>query len=550
VEWIDGLHQQLIAVHPATAWLVIVLATFVSEDLTCIAAGLAAASGHLHPAASIGAAALGIWLGDLGLYGLGRWLGRAALEKAPLAWCLTPSAVRQAEHWFQARGAYLLWLVRFVPGTRLPTYVAAGLLRAPFARFALVTALAVLVWAPLLGGGALLLGRKILPWVAQWNSWGLVLVVAALLVWLVLVRTVIAACTWRGRRLLVGRWRRLTQWEYWPAWTVYPPVVLLCLWKALRHRHTTVFTAVNPGIAGGGFVGESKSAILQALRDEEGRVARHCRIPANLEPGERLAICHDFLTQHQLNYPLVLKPDAGQRGSGVSIVRSDKEALAWLRTVQVDALAQEYVAGEEYGVFWYRLPHETKGTVYSITKKVFPRLEGNGRDTLEQLILADPRAVCMAAQYLKVNRDRLTLVPGIGEQIQLVEIGNHCRGTIFLDGTHLRTAAFEQAMDAVSMRFDGFHYGRYDVRATSEAALQEGSDFKIIELNGATSEATHIYDPKYRITYAWRTLWDQWRILFLIAEANRARGTTTVGPIELLRAWRHYNAGATSHPDS
>ena len=96
--------------------------------------------------------------------------------------------------------------------------------------------------------------------------------------------------------------------------------------------------------------------------------------------------------------------------------------------------------------------------------------------------------------------------------------------------------------------FDGFYFGRYDVRVPSEEDLRRGRAFKVIELNGATSEATHIYDPRYGVLAAWRTLFRQWRLLFEIAAANHARGAPTVRWTELLRLMTHYRAAARSHP--
>ena len=60
---------------------------------------------------------------------------------------------------------------------------------------------------------------------------------------------------WVWQRLWLERWRRLTRWEFWPAWIVYPPVVLYVLWLAIRHRGLHVFAACNPAIPGGGFIG-------------------------------------------------------------------------------------------------------------------------------------------------------------------------------------------------------------------------------------------------------------------------------------------------------
>jgi len=47
---------------------------------------------------------------------------------------------------------------------------------------------------------------------------------------------------------------------------------------------------------------------------------------------------------------------------------------------------------------------------------------------------------------------------------------------------------------------------------------------KIVELNGVTSEATHIYDPKLSLFGAYRVLFEQWRIAFEIGYLNRTRG--------------------------
>src|SRR5690606_36239354 len=135
---------------------------------------------------------------------------------------------------------------------------------------------------------------------------------------------------WRGRRLLLSRWRRLTRWEFWPRWAFYPPVVLYVLWLALRHRVLLGFTAVNPAIPGGGFAGESKSGILGGLAGRPERVARYTALPAALPAEERVARAAAFQATLPAAWPLVLKPDIGERGSGVAITRTDAEVRAYL----------------------------------------------------------------------------------------------------------------------------------------------------------------------------------------------------------------------------
>jgi membrane protein DedA with SNARE-associated domain len=547
MELVESLVERIVELPLWAAWVVIVVATFVSEDLTCVAAGLAAATGNISAYDAIGAAGLGIWIGDLGLYAAGKFIGKPALRRAPFKWFIHDEDVHASSDWFAQRGSIVILLGRFVPGTRLPTYFAAGLLETGFWSFSAWALLAVAIWAPLLGGGAMLIGRQILPWIETYESWALVWLFAAVFAYFSAVKFLIPAFTWRGRRMIVSRWRRMTQWEFWPPWLFYPPVLAHVAWLALRHRSLSVLTAVNPGIPAGGFIGESKQQIVESLGDSE-FVVRSRLLSASQPLELRLGELREFLEAHALDYPIVLKPDAGQRGSGVAIVRDSGEARDYLESIRVDCVVQEYAPGDEFGVFYYRFPDAERGRIFSITRKVFPTVRGDGERTLEDLILADPRAVCMAKFYLKQNTARLHYVPRPGEAVQLVEIGNHCRGAIFLDGTALATPELEAAIERISRRFEGFYFGRYDIRVRSEADLRAGEGLKVIELNGATAEATHIYDPRYSLFDAYRTLREQWTILFAIASANRSRGAPTTSIGDLLHALTAYRRAAKSHP--
>jgi hypothetical protein len=103
-------------------------------------------------------------------------------------------------------------------------------------------------------------------------------------------------------------------------------------------------------------------------------------------------------------------------------------------------------------------------------------------------------------------------------------LGTHCRGAIFLDGAWVRTEALEAAFDRISQDFVGFYFGRYDVRTPAVEDFKQGRNFKIVELNGVTSEATHIYDPQNSLWAAYQILFAQWRLAFEIGARNRARG--------------------------
>jgi membrane protein DedA with SNARE-associated domain len=526
----------------------VAVATLVSEDLTCIVVGLMAAQGRLPFVAGVLACAAGILIGDMLLFAAGRWLGRPVIERAPLKWLIRPEQVELSSRWFNRRGPIVIGISRFVPGMRLPTYFAAGLLRTSALRFGAYFALAVAVWTPILVGLSAWIGRSVFSYF-DFLERHLLTALVVLGAWiLVVVKLLVPLFTWRGRRRLVGTWLRWTRWEFWPRWLFYPPVVLWAAWLGLRHRGPLLFTAANPAIEASGFISESKRAILEGLAGSSDWVARYAFLPRGESPEARLSAAKGFMAGHGLEYPVVLKPDAGQRGSGVAIVRSDERARAYLAAATFDVLVQEYVPGREFGVFWLRHPDEPRGRLFSITEKRIPAVTGDGVSTIERLILEDPRAVAIADTYLKVLAERVGEVPAKGERVDLVELGTHCRGAIFLDGERFLTPELERRIDEISRGFAGFFFGRYDVRTTDVDRFAVGEAFKIVELNGVTSEAAHIYDPRHSLLNAWRTLFRQWSEAFEIGRANRAAGHRPVGPLELVRLMRAYRESSRDHP--
>ena len=133
--------------------------------------------------------------------------------------------------------------------------------------------------------------------------------------------------------------------------------------------------------------------------------------------------------------------------------------------------------------------------------------------------------------------------------MQLVEIGTHCRGPIFLDGRDTITPSLVEAIDRIARTFDGFFFGRFDIRVPSRQDFIAGRNMKIVELNGVTSEATHIYDPKLSLFEAYRVLFQQWRIAFEIGDLNRALGVRPASVADLLRMAREYRRLARGYPE-
>jgi membrane protein DedA with SNARE-associated domain len=527
----------------------IAAATLVSEDLTCIGVGLLVAQGRIDFLSGVIACFVGIYVGDLALYVAGRYLGRPALARAPLKWLIRPEHVEISSIWFNRRGPVVIVLSRFVPGTRLPTYFAAGMLHTGFWSFCFYFFIAVAVWTPLLVGLAALLGERALGYFELFQRHALTALILLGLWILIVVRFVLPLFSFRGRRLLVGRWRRLVEWEFWPPWLFYPPVLAYVSWLGLKHRSPLLFTAANPAIVAGGFIAESKYEILTGLSASAEYVAATCLLRDDPDAARRLERALRFVEEQGLDFPVVLKPDAGQRGSGVAIVRNREQLEAYLEQSRFDLLVQQYVPGDEFGIFYYRYPDRERGTVYSITEKRLPVLNGDGVHSVQQMILRDRRAVCMAAHYCHVQAHQLDRIPAPGEAVQLVELGTHCRGAIFLDGSWLRSEPLEQVIDEISRSYRGFFFGRYDLRAADVNKLKQGRGFKIVELNGVTSEATHIYDPAIRLIPAYRELFTQWRIAFEIGRINCSRGTRPAGLAELWGLLRDYRQLSRVHPE-
>jgi membrane protein DedA with SNARE-associated domain len=510
---------------PALAPLVLLaLATFASEDAACVGAGALVAEGHLGLVAAVFACGAGIFVGDVGLFFAGRLLGRRILYCRPFRRVISPSSLAASASWLDARGASVILLSRFVPGTRLPTYVAAGVFGISTWRFLRAFALATMLWTPLLVGGS-----------AQAAAWGGETLHAphagAMVAMLFCVLYVRRLATYAGRRRLLATWRRVIRWEFWPPWILYPPVLAWIALLMMRHRSATVFTAANPGMPAGGVVGESKSEILRGLQQGGAPVASFSMLTATLSPEARTARALAFAADH--GWPVIIKPDQGQRGTGVRIVRSPDALAAATRELKTDTIIQAYVPGVEFGLFYARRLHEPCGRIVSTTEKQLPEVTGDGRRTLEELILADERAVAMWQVHTRANHDRLHDIVPDGVGVRLGDIGSHSRGAVFVDAHRLVTPALETAVDGAARAMPGFFFGRFDVRSASAEDLRAGR-FTVLELNGVTSEPTHIYDSDHGVMAAYRSLAASWTLAFSIGAEQTAAGARTSTVRELV----------------
>ncbi len=311
---------------------------------------------------------------------------------------------------------------------------------------------------------------------------------------------------------------RLFHWEFWPHHVVYAPVYLYGCWLCLRARSFFFFNTSNPSIINGGFLMESKKAIYDMIPEMYYPATLYFK--AGTDPGEII----DTVQKQKLKFPLVGKPDIGMQGLSVKKLETEKEIQDYARDSKVDFLVQEFVPfNNEVGIFYYRYPGERKGHISGIVSKEFVSVTGDGVSTVMELLKKDKRYVLQLPVLKKTFGEQLQKVLEKGEEFMLVPYGNHVRGAKFVDASHLTDEQLTSSMDAVCRQVSGFYYGRLDIRFNTWEELREGKNFSIIELNGAGSEPTHIYDPRHSIFFAWKEIIRHLNILWKISRMNHQR---------------------------
>ncbi|WP_026703951.1 ATP-grasp domain-containing protein [Flavobacterium soli] len=312
---------------------------------------------------------------------------------------------------------------------------------------------------------------------------------------------------------------KLTHWEYWPFLVVYIPVYFLWAFYALRAKSIFFFNACNPTIKNGGFMMESKKAIYDL-------------IPQQYYPKTELikeGTCYekvlDVIRESEIKFPLIAKPDIGLRGSAVKKIDTLEDLKSYTEKADFDYLVQDLIPyPNEIGIFYVRYPHEKEGKITGIVAKEFLIVTGNGFATIEELIKENPRYELQLKALKREYGNKLLTIPAQGEKINLVPYGNHARGAKFIDGSNWITPELNTTLNKICLQIDGFYFGRMDLMYNSLEELERGEHFSIVELNGAASEPTHIYDPKHSIFFAWKELFRHITYMYEISVENHKRG--------------------------
>ncbi len=306
--------------------------------------------------------------------------------------------------------------------------------------------------------------------------------------------------------------------EYWPGWILYVPVFIQHFWLSLKVRNLFFFLRTNPAIDGF-ILGDSKHKTMELVPEK----LRPKSIL--ISPGMDYGAVEKQMKEMGIDFPVILKPNIGYRGLSVRKVENPLELRSVLSTSKIDNLLQEYVDYPmELGVFYYRLPSQKKGRIPSITVKEFLSVTGNNTSTLRELVYANPRAILQEQKLKKKFPKQWNQVLPEGYKIVLEDIGNHNRGTKFINGNELADDTLHKVFDTLNSEMNGFYYGRFDLKTKSLDHLRRGGEFKILEINGVGGEPTHVYDPSLTLWDAWKDMLHIWKIGYIIACENIKKG--------------------------
>lgn len=528
--------------------LVILVCTFVAEDPTCLASGLLVAQGLIEFIPATIACLVGIFIGDSVLYIIGRFLGRPVLRKAPFKWIISEQEVDRMSDWFDKnpKGFALIVSSRFIPGSRVPTFVAAGIMKLNMAKLILLFFIAAAVWTPPLILLAEKVGAGVIDKFKEWHHNAAWIVIGAILgLWLI-THYVIPAFTWRGRRRHVMMRRQWTRHEFWPHLILAIPPMLHYLWQSVIHRSFTLFTLANRGLgADGGLPAGSKFEHYTKFLSDKSNAdvaavsVKTVLVPLNENLDRRTEDVLSRMRENGIAFPCVMKPEIGDGGVGVCIVRSREHLRNWLEVNPDPAVLQEYVGGNEYEIVWSRRPGRAGGRIQTVVQKDFVVVKGDGERKLEDLIWADDKAVSDGKLFSKLNFRDANRVLAAGESYALAPIGSRIKGANFVSRPELRAGTLADVIDRLADACGDVHYLVLDIRAESDSDLAAGKNIRITGVKGAGATAGTIFDGYVRMGMAYSRAFRQMNYCFGIgAEVRDEQGAKpSLSAFRLFEMW-------------
>lgn len=244
-----------------------------------------------------------------------------------------------------------------------------------------------------------------------------------------------------------------------------------------------------------------------------------------LHPCASINVIRQNIVRSNIAFPMIVKPDVGQRGTAVRKIETLEQLLKYSSRSEFDFLIQELIPyPNEVGIFYVRRPEEKTGRITGIVSKEFLIVTGDGISSIETLMRKDPRHAMQIPKLKKQMGKRLSEILPTGEKRNLVPYGNHVRGCKFTDASHLITPQLTQTVNEICSQVPGFYFGRLDIMFDNWRDFENGEKYKVVEINGASSEPTHIYDPKHSVFFGWKELLRHVKYMHEISAANHKSG--------------------------
>ena len=481
----------------------------------------------------------------------------------------------------------VLILCRFVPvGLLFPTFVSCGWFRIPFRRFAAVSLIFGAIYSFTMISLVILFGDLVIPRIGRW-AWifpVLLLGTPALIRYFKskkkesqsensratafsLFKTskrfnLSGSSEFVGMPSPFASEKVVSPAEAIPNRYLYIPMIISWLFHSVRYRSLTLPSVSNPYIETGGFMGESKSSVMDMVgKDKKCWLAQYATLDHKGEdPDSEFREALYLMESKDIDFPVVAKPDIGSNGMGVNLIGDNNQLKEYIRLFPAGEkiILQKLVRYDgEAGIFYVRIPGEEYGYIYSVTLRYYPFVTGDGTTTLSDLIQNDRRARGRKDFYLNGNSmhkgcdpELIESIPGKGELVRLSFIGSLRTGGLYRNGNDIITPELTNSFDEIARSMKEFNYGRFDIRFESVDLLKKGKGFSIIEINGCGAEAIHAWDPETSVTGLYSEFFRAQSLLFRIGAINRSRGFRPMPVVDFIKAIRRQRRLIRKYPPS
>lgn len=315
--------------------------------------------------------------------------------------------------------------------------------------------------------------------------------------------------------------------EYWPTWIIYAQAFFYVAYHTLKLGNKFYPVVINPAIgSNGGFAGVNKNDL-------------HALFPAELQPVTRTWYANEGIdtiaetVNAEIHFPCFVKPTNLFRGIGVEKIETPTDLVSFLKGRTSPVLIQECIQlPQEFGVFITKIPGNPL-RITGLTGKIFLTVTGNGKSTIQELLLQNVRYHLSRKHIDPLWSHRMHEIPQKDETLLIQPVGNHNRGTIFKDMSRYITKEMEALFQSIVP--EGVYYGRFDVKALNFESLETGKDLYIIEFNGSIAEPVTYLDPNYSYFKGQRIILNHFNIQRQIGEALINCGAMAPGLLSGIR---------------